>query len=555
MLFSDLASLFDSLSKTAKKLEKRDIVAEAMRKLDEKDIQFFCLAVEGRVFPAVDEREAGLAAQTIIKSISLAFGVSESVVIEKFKALGDLGLASEELAKGKKQRTFLSKDLTLDKVYMNIQKLPEMEGKGSQDKKLELVREVLINAKPEESRYIVRMILGEMRVGVAEGILRDAIASAFNVRTEDVESAYDVYTDYGKVAAIAKNEGTEGLRKAEMKVGSPIRVMLAEKAIDLKEAMDSFENPAIEKKYDGFRVQIHKDHEAIYIFSRRLENVTEQFPEVAILSRERLKPKRCVVEGEVLAVDANGKPRPFQELSQRIQRKYDIEDMAKKIPVQVNLFEMIYIDGKNVMKEPLRKRWLLLRSSVDENERFRLAEHIETNDFEKANKFYREAIDEGQEGVMVKNMEAIYQPGKRVGYWMKVKEILEPLDLVIVKGRWGEGKRSKWISSMVLACRGRNGFLETGMMGTGLSEEQLEVLTKQLKKIVEKEDELWLTFLPKIVVEIGYEEIQKSPTYPTGFALRFPRLIRFRPDKGVEDIDTEERIKTLFEKQGGKEEF
>ncbi|MBI5355739.1 MAG: ATP-dependent DNA ligase, partial [Candidatus Aenigmarchaeota archaeon] len=456
MLFSEVARLFERLTGTPKKLEKRDIIAEVMKGVDKKDIPFFCLAIEGRVFPASDEREAGLASQMIIKAIALAFGVPESSVMEKFKALGDLGLASEELAKAKKQRTFLSKDLTLEKVYNNIQKLPEMEGKGSQDKKLELVKELLINAKPEESRYIVRMILGEMRVGVAEGILRDAIALAFGVEKEDVESAYDIYTDYGKVSVIAKNHGAEGLRKAEMRVGSPIRVMLAEKAADLKDAMDSFESPAIEKKYDGFRVQIHKDHDKILIFSRRLDDVTEQFPEVAILSRERLKPKRCVVEGEVLAIGADGKPRPFQELSQRIQRKYDIEEMAKKIPVQVNLFEMIYIDGKNIMKEPLRKRWLCLRSSVEENERFRLAEHIETKDFDKANKFYRESLAEGQEGVMVKNMEAIYQPGKRVGYWMKVKEILEPLDLVIVKGRWGEGKRSKWISSMVLACRGKD---------------------------------------------------------------------------------------------------
>lgn len=553
MLYTEVVELFEGLSSTAKRLEKRDIIAKALEKAGEKDLPLLCLALTGRVFPPGDEREVGIAGQLMVRTIASAYGIEEAKVIEKFKELGDLGLAAEFFSSNRKQRTFFSRDLTLAKVYDNVRKLPEMEGQRSQERKMDLVKELLTGSGPKEARYMVRMILGVMRVGVAEGTLRDAIATAFTVPVEEVEGAYDIHTDYGKVAAIAKGEGREGLLKAEVRAGSPVRAMLGEKAPGLREAMEAYENPAIEKKYDGFRVQIHRKGDGIWVFSRRLEDVTRQFPEVVARAKEGLRAREYIVEGEVLAVDSQWKPRPFQDLGQRIQRKYDIEKMVKKVPVQVNLFDVIFLDGKSVMKEPLRKRWKLLKNIVKEDRGFRLAEHIETKDMKEAERFYRAALEEGQEGVMVKNLDAAYQPGRRVGYWLKVKEILEPLDLVIVKGRWGEGKRAKWISSLVLACRDDEGkLLETGMMGTGLTEEQLEELTRQMKGLIEKEEGVWLIIKPKIVVEIGYEEIQKSPHYPTGFALRFPRLMRFRQDKGVDDIDSVKRIMALFKQQKGK---
>ncbi len=242
---------------------------------------------------------------------------------------------------------------------------------------------------------------------------------------------------------------------------------------------------------------------------------------------------------------------PFQRLSRRVQRKYHIEKTSKEIPIQMNFFDIIYLNGKNMMHEKLSLRWNILKKIVEEiKEKFQLAEHIETKNLKEAEKFYAYSLKKGQEGLIVKNLDAFYQPGKRVGYWLKVKPILEPLDLVIVGGEWGEGKRAKWFGSLLLACKGKGKFLETGKMGSGLTEKQLAEMTKKLKPLIIEEHGKKVSIKPKIVIEVGYEEIQKSPKYPTGYALRFPRLLRLREkEKGPEDVNTLHDIEKLFNQQ------
>jgi DNA ligase-1 len=281
--------------------------------------------------------------------------------------------------------------------------------------------------------------------------------------------------------------------------------------------------------------------------------VTAQFPELVELSRTCLLAKNCIVDGEIQAVDKGGAPRPFQELSERIHRKYDIDEMVKKIPVRINLFDIIYCNGKNMMSEPLCKRWEKLLSIVKERPGFVLIDRVVTKDYKKAEEFYKKVLRAGEEGVIVKNLDAIYQPGKRVGYWLKVKPIMEPLDLVIIGAEWGRGKRAGWLSSLVLASRDpvSGEFLPTGMLGTGLTDEQFEQLTRKLKPLIIREVGRKVVIKPKVVVEVGYEEIQVSPKYETGFALRFPKLLRFRDDKSPEDVDTRERIEYLFKMQKG----
>jgi DNA ligase-1 len=327
--------------------------------------------------------------------------------------------------------------------------------------------------------------------------------------------------------------------------------MLAEKAPDLRTAMEEYENVQLEVKVDGFRAQIHKQEEKIKIFSRRLEDVTTQFPELVELSRICLSAKSCIVDGEIQAIDEKGAPRPFQELSERIHRKYDIAEMVKKIPVQINIFDAIYSDGKNLMSEPLHKRWGELERIVKQRHGFVLIDKLITKDYSEAEKFYKKALSAGHEGIIVKNLDAVYQPGKRVGYWLKVKPIMEPLDLVIIGAEWGRGKRAGWLSSIVLAARDpeTGEFLPTGMLGTGLTDEQFAELTKRLKPLIISEKGREVKIKPTVVVEIGYEEIQRSPKYPTGYALRFPRLLRFRDDKSIEEIDTKGRIEHLFKMQ------
>ncbi|MFP4045958.1 MAG: ATP-dependent DNA ligase [Candidatus Aenigmatarchaeota archaeon] len=552
MKYSDLCEYYKRLESTTKNLEMRDIVSELLQDSDEEELEIISLASMGRIFPAYVDKDIGIAGKLMQKIISKAYGIKAGDIENRFRDTGDLGETAEYFCQRKKQQTLMQKELTVKKVYENLRKIPDITGSGSQEKKMNIVKELLVSAKPIEARYIVKTALEEMRIGVGEGTVRDAIAKAFDVEAEKVENAFFVLTDYGKVAKIAKEEGEEELENVEIEVFKPIRTMHPERSESFESAFNSYEDVSLEVKYDGFRAQLHKKGDEIRIFSRRLDEKTKQFPEVVKWAKEHLDCEECIIDSEILAVDENGNPLPFQKLSRRIQREYDIEKMSKEIPVQVNCFDIFYLEGKNYMWKPLRDRWKRLKDVVKVSEnKFKLADHFETDDIEEAKKFYQKALDMGEEGVIIKNMKAKYQPGKRVGYWKKVKETMEPLDLVITEGRWGEGKRSEWISSLLLAVRDpeTGDFVSTTRLGTGLTEEQLGEITDRLQEIIVEEEGRQVRVKPKIVVEIGYEEIQKSPKYGTGYALRFPRLLRFRPDKGPEEADTTERLKSLYDKQ------
>src|SRR3989338_4316719 len=547
MKFLQLAELYERLDATTKKLEKRDILADFYKRCNEDQLYKAVLLSMATVFPRGDQ-ELGIAVGMIKRVIQKVTGSTEKEVVDQFKKTGDLGLAVEKLIERRKQRSLAKRELTVDNVFDNLRKLPDITGEGSQDKKIALIAELLSAAGPKEARYIVRTVLGQMRIGVAAGIVRDAIAKAFDKPAAEVEHMYNLIGDYGHVAERAK----KGKMKAELELFRPVNVMLADRGgDDIKAAVETFENPSIETKYDGFRTIIHKKGNEIKVFSRRLEDVTKQFPDIVSWAKQ-LDARECIVDGEAVAIK-DGKTQPFQLLSRRIQRKYDIEKMVKDIPVQVNLFDMIYLDGKNYMKEPLKERWKALGKIVKESKNLKLAEHIETKNVKEAEDFYNNALKNGQEGVIVKNMDAHYQPGRRVGFWIKIKPILEPLDLVVVGAEWGEGKRARWLSSVVLAARDGSKLVATGRMASGFTEEQLEELTKTLKPLITGEEGKIVTVKPQVVIEIGYEEIQASPKYESGYALRFPRLLRVRSaEKGPKDADTVKTIEKLFRMQRGR---
>lgn len=552
MLYKNLCNYYERLESTTKNLEKRDIVCELLKSAKKEEIEELALASMGRVFPISVDKDLGIAGKMMEKIIASSFGASEQEVTKKYKELGDLGETAEYFSNNKKQETLIQQKLTVKKVYKNLKELPEITGKGSQKKKMDLIKELLVSSKPKEARYIVRTTLGEMRVGVGEGTVRDAIAKAFEVDKEKVESAFNLLTNYGKVAKLAKEKGEKGLEVVEMQIGKPIKVMLAENSSTLEEALEDAENPAIEYKYDGMRVELHKKDDKVKVFTRRLEDVTKQFPDIVKFSKEAIKVKKCIIEGEVVGLTPDKKELiPFQKLSRRIHRKYEIEEMIKAIPVRVELFDIIYKDEKNLMNKTQKERRKILEKTVKETNEVKIAKQLITDNLEKAQKFYKEALDAGHEGLMVKNLNAKYKPGKRVGYWYKVKPILETLDLVIIGAEWGTGKRGKWLSSYSLGIKDpeTGNFLEVGKLGSGLTEEQLGEMTERLKPLIIESSGREVKIKPKIVIEVKYNEIQKSPNYSSGYALRFPRLERFREDKGPEDVDTTERLKKLYEKQ------
>jgi DNA ligase-1 len=403
-------------------------------------------------------------------------------------------------------------------------------------------------------------------------VVRDAIAVAFFPDKEGddkkdviraIEWAWFMRPDYGEVACIAKEKGLEGLKKAGLELGKPFQVLLAEKSPSLKEALESYENSQIEVKFDGARIQAHKDGDKVWLFTRRLENVTRQFPDIVKMIKAGVKAGKCVLEGEAMALGDGGKPAPFQSLSQRIHRKYDIDRMVRDIPIQMNWFDIVFLEGTRLFDRAFGERRKKLESVIKVTPgKFQLSEPLLTKDLKKAEKFYRDALYAGQEGVMVKNLDATYQPGRRVaGGWLKVKPIMETLDLVITGAQWGMGKRAGWMGSFVLACRDEQTgeFLECGMMGTGVKEKKasesditFKELTEMLKPSVVSEKGNMVRIKPKIVLEIAYEEIQKSPNYDSGYALRFPRLVRIRPDKSPEEGDDIERLSNLYSQQKGR---
>lgn len=566
MRYSELADVYEELESTAKKLEKSDIIAKLLKKTPAKILPDVVLLLQGKVYPEWSEEVLGVAGQLMIRAIAKATGESAEDVMDIFTKKGDLGLTVEDLSKQKKQRTLFSEELTIEKVFENLKQIAKQAGAGSQDKKQMLIAELIAHAKPKEAKYIVRTVLEELRVGVAEGLVRDAIAKAFNVEPKVVEDAWFLRPDYGEIAEIAKEKGEAGLKKVKIEVGMPIHVLLAEKSPDLKTAVESYDKVLLEYKYDGMRTLIHKQGNKIWIFTRRLENVTAAFPDLVKLCKENIMARECILDSETIGVDKNGKPVPFQLLSTRIKRKHEIEASAVKIPIISNLFDIIYLNGEILFDEPLWKRKEILEKSITEKKgKFHIAEGLVTKDLEKAEKFYKEALKAGQEGLIVKNLDAKYQPGRRVaGGWLKVKPVMESLDLVIVGATWGAGKRAGTLGSFFLALRdpSTGKFLECGMMGSGVKEKRSEAmeasemtlkeLTKELKPLIEFEKGNTVKIKPKIIVEVAYEEIQKSPTYESGYALRFPRLVKLRPDKALEEVDTKTRIKRLYEQQKGK---
>lgn len=554
MDYSKLADVYEKLESISSKHGKRDILAELLKDTSMEELERIVLLAIGQVFPSYSEEELGVAENMMKRAIEKATGHSGIKVVEEFKKTGDLGLVAEKFVKSKSQATLMRKRLTVERVFESIRKLPDMVGAGSQERKLNIIAELVSSAEPKEARYIVRTVLGTLRIGVAEGVVRDAIAKAFNVDAKDVEHAWNMMPDYGEVAKIAKSEGGRGLKDVKIRVGTSVQVLLCEKSPDLESAIEKFKEAAIEIKYDGARVQIHKDGKDIVLFTRRLENVTKQFPDLIKFANDAVRAKRCILDGEVLGIDKKtGKPLPFQQLSQRIQRKYDIEKMVRDIPIQVNLFDVLYVDGEVLLEKNLKERRGILEKIVKPIPgKFQFAEQLVTKDLKEAERFYNRALKLGEEGVIVKNLHSKYQPGRRVGYWLKVKPIMEPLDLVIIGADWGTGKRANWLSSYILACRDSNTgkFLECGMMGTGLTDYQFKEMTRKLRLLIVDEHGRSVRLKPHIVFEIGYEEIQRSPKYESGFALRFPRLIRDRSaDKGPEDADTLARLKKLYESQ------
>ncbi|AHF81285.1 ATP-dependent DNA ligase [Thermococcus paralvinellae] len=553
MLYKELAELYRRLEKTTLKTLKTRFVADFLKKVeDEELLEIVPYLILGKVFPDWDERELGVGEKLLIKAVAMATGINAEWIENSVKDTGDLGESVALALQKRKQKSFFGQPLTIKRVYKTLVKVAETTGEGSQDRKLKYLANLFMDAEPIEGKYLARTILGTMRTGVAEGLLRDAIAEAFRVKPELVERAYMLTSDFGFVTKIARLEGNEGLSKVTIQIGKPIKPMLAQMAASVREALIEMGGEAeFEIKYDGARVQVHKDGDKVIIYSRRLENVTKSIPEVVERIRKSIKPEKAIVEGELVAVGEGGRPRPFQYVLRRFRRKYNIQEMIEKIPLELNLFDVLYVDGESLIDTPFIERRKKLESIVEANQWIKVAENLITKSPEEAEEFYHKALDMGHEGLMAKRLDAVYEPGNRGKKWLKIKPTMENLDLVIIGAEWGEGRRAHVLSSFLLGAYdpGTGTFVPVGKVGSGFTDEDLIEFTKMLKPLIKKEKGKFVEIEPKVVIEVTYQEIQKSPKYESGFALRFPRYVALRDDKSPEDADTLERIAQLYELQ------
>ncbi len=558
MDYETIVEVYVALEKTTKHLEKTEIIAAFLKKIPAHELVDVVNLLQGRIFPE-EEKKIGFSSKLMLKAIAKTSGLSLQKVENLWSDLGDLGIVAEKVLTKKQQATLYEKKLTAEKVIANIKKLAELEGEGTVERKVSLVQELLANASAREVRFIVRTILEELRIGVSEGILRDAIAKAFNKDVEEVEAAHNLTLDYGEVAKRAK-ENT--LHEVKLKPGKPVKLMLSVVAADIEEAFEDLGTPAqFEFKLDGFRLQCHKEKESVKLFTRRMENVTTQFPELLPLLKENVKADSYIVDAEAVGINTKtGMYVPFQHISQRIKRKYDIEETAKKFPIELNIFDILYYNGKSVMSASMKERRAIIEKIIKPVKyKLRVTEKLISKDPKEAQRFFKEALKHGAEGVMIKNLSSSYTAGRYVGGWMKLKTTLEPLDLVIVAAEYGTGKRAGVLSSYVIACQHEGTLLECGMVSTGVKEKNEETgmtytkLSKMLESLILKKEGRHVIVKPKIVVEVGYEEVQVSPTYASGFALRFPRFKRLRmEEKTVQDINTLTDIKRIFNMQKRK---
>ena len=553
MEFSEIIKYLEKVESTQANLEKTEHLSKLYAEAGS-DLEDVVMLSLGRISPKWEDLDLGVSSKTLVKIISKASGRKEREVEEVWKTSGDLGDAAEEMIEGKKQQRLMSRKLTVKNVMERLRKVAEMEEEGlsqsvNQDKKQKMLADLLSSAEPEEARYLARIMLENLRIGIGEGTVRDALDDAFldGENSQEVQRAYDYSNDFRKVASAAR-KGLEALNEIDLKLNRPVNSMLAQKVDTIEEGFETVGKPAaVDFKYDGLRAQIHLKNGEAKIFTRRLENVTEQFPDVKAYVEENIDAENCIIDSEIVGV-RDGEVIPFQQLSKRIKRKYEIEKLRNQIPVEVRPFDLIYLE-ESLMSRPYKERWNELESIVETNENLKLVDRTVTSSEEEVNEMQQESLSQDHEGVMMKSLDAEYKPGKRVGYMVKLKPVMETLDLAVIGAQWSEGRKSGWLGRLKLGCwnEKEQEYEMVGRMSSGLTDKQLEEITERLKPLIESEDGRDVVLRPEVILEVEYEEIQDSPTYKSGYALRFPRLKQFRDDK--EEADSKEKVEALFKGQ------
>lgn len=524
MTFAEFTALCSGLASTRSRLSKTSLTAEFLRRLTPDEVPFAVAFLTGRPFPASDPR---------------VLEVSWATLSDVFEKAGPAPAATV---------------LTVLDVAGGFADVAAATGAGSRRAKIERLAKLLSRATDDERRIIQHILLGEMRIGLHDGLIQDALARAAGVHPDLIRRSALFLSDLSEVARIALSEGAPGLGQVSVRLFIPLLPMLAELSEDFAEVFAAHGGrTALEFKYDGARIQLHKQGDTARIWSRRLTEVTASLPEVVAIARRDLHADAVILDGEVVAVGADGRPLPFQELMRRFRRIHEVETTARDIPLVLHLFDCLMLNGRSLIDEPYAARWAALEGLTGGNF---LARRILPPDRAAAEAFLAEALGAGHEGVMAKALDAPYAPGSRGKRWFKVKPA-ETVDCVIVAADWGSGRRRGWLSNYHLAVAdagvahpdGAEGFAPVGKTFKGLTDDEFCQVTARLQALKISDNGYTVRVKPEIVVEVAYNEIQRSPQYSSGYALRFARIARIRDDKGPQQVTTLAELRALYDRQ------
>ncbi|MDO8647989.1 MAG: ATP-dependent DNA ligase [Candidatus Diapherotrites archaeon] len=607
MRFELVAEYFEKIEGVSSRLEMTAILQEFLHKVPAKEMRRVIYLCQGRLAPAFENLEIGMGEKFVMEAIAKTSGFERKEVEKKFKELGDLGLVAEEFAKKKRQKALYSEELSLDKVFANLKKIATSSGTGSQDLKIKLLSELLNSSNSLEAKFITRVPIGNLRLGVGDPTIMDAFALMLSKefrkenlkvveelekelkekkeekRSEEldrkvkvkirelIEEKYNIHSDLGSIAEILKEHGLKGLEKIEITPGIPLRPTLAERLSSAEEIIEKLGKCAVEAKYDGFRLQIHKKGNEVHIFSRHSENMTEMFPDIVKAVREEIKAKDAIFEGEALAYNETAEEfYSFQVTIQR-KRKYDIQEKSLEFPLRLFCFDLMFLNGKDLMPLPFKERREKLEEVIGKGKIVELTKSIITDSAKELEKFFEQNVSAGLEGIIAKDLNAKYIAGARKFAWIKLKrsykgELQDSLDCVILGYFKGRGQRTEFGLGALLTGvydEAKDEFATIAKVGTGMSEDKMVELEKMLSKIKERkkparvfsnlEPDVWVT--PIHVIEIRADEITKSPVHSCswngseGLALRFPRLISMRSDKKAEECSSVKEVKKMFESQ------
>lgn len=565
MQFSILASCLHTLEQTRSRNIITEVLGDLFTKADTEEIGKLCYILQGRVAPLYEAIEFGVAEKFIIRAIALAYSVSSEEVTIQFKKLGDVGAVAEALHTGKKGH------MEVSQVFDVLHDMAMVSGVGSQEKKIGFLADLLMHVDARSARYLVRIPLDKLRLGFSEMTILDSLSWMLigdKSLRNDLEAVYNVRPDIGYIAQTVKRDGIKGLSHVHARIGSPVLPQLSQRLPTADDMIKKMGKVAVEPKYDGVRVEMHFKRGAwVKTFSRNLENTTGMFPELSAVGNE-LRADEVILDGEAVGLDPEtGKTVSFQETTTR-KRKHNIELFSKSVPLKFFVFDILFVNGKDVLDVPLFERRTMLEKTVKPGVLLAVSPQIVTDSAHEIRAYHDAQIKVGLEGAMVKKWDSPYEPGRRGFSWVKFKEeegktgkLTDTIDAVIMGYYFGEGKRTSFgIGALLVGVRRGEQFVTVTKIGTGVSDELWKMLKKQLYRINAKEmpttyadvhkglfPDVWVN--PEVVVELAGDDLTKSPTHGAGFAVRFPRLVRIRTDKGPHQITTVSEVGEMFANQ------